>query len=161
MGHMSEIELKIDDIDRRILSCLQRDGTMSQREISDRVGLSQNACWRRLQRLTAGGVLKGSAARLDLAALGLDLTVFVMIKTAHHSDNWLAGFAKHVATLPQVTDFHRIGGEWDYLIKVTCAGMAGYDVFYRALITGFDLANVTGYFSMEAMLDERPVGLVR
>jgi len=158
---MNENLIKIDDIDRRILSCLQRDGTMSQRAISDHVGLSQNACWRRLQRLTAAGVLSGTAARLNLAALGLDLTVFVMIKTAHHADDWLARFAKHVAALPQVTDFHRIGGEWDYLIKVTCAGMAGYDIFYRALITGFDLQNVTGYFSMEAMLDERPVGLMR
>jgi Lrp/AsnC family transcriptional regulator len=158
---MIDYTLKIDDIDRRILGCLQRDGTMSQREISDQVGLSQNACWRRLQRLTSAGVLQGSAARLNLAALGLDLTVFVMIKTVHHADDWLDKFAKHVAALPQVTDFHRIGGEWDYLIKVSCAGMAGYDKFYRALITGFDLANVTGYFSMEAMLNERPVGLGR
>lgn len=158
---MNEQIFKIDNIDRRILACLQRDGSMAQREVAEHVGLSQNACWRRLQRLRAAGVIKGSHTRLDLAALGLDLTVFVMIKTAHHSDEWIARFAKHVASLPQVTDFHRIGGDWDYLIKVTCAGMAGYDAFYRALITGFDLANVTGYFSMEAMLDSRPVGLSR
>ena len=61
---------------------------MSQRELADQVGLSQNACWRRLQRLNACGIIRGTRAEVSLVALGLDLTVFVMIRTSHHAKAW-------------------------------------------------------------------------
>jgi Lrp/AsnC family transcriptional regulator len=152
---------KIDDFDIRILTALQSDSTMSQRDLADRIGLSQNACWRRLQRLQTLGIIRGSQSNIDLRALGLDLTVFVMIRTRHHSKEWSEGFRAHVEKLPEVIDFYRIGGDWDYLIKVVTKGMAGYDAFYQKLITDFDLATVTGFFSMEAIIDNRPVELAR
>ena len=156
MCHMIEQQLTFDRIDIFLLEALGRDGSLSQRELADRVGLSQNACWRRLKRLQDSGVLKGTASRIDFARFGLDLTVFVMIRTRHHADDWSRKFRVHVESLPEVTDFYRIGGEWDYLIKAVTAGMAGYDRFYQALIKGFDLERVTGYFSMEPILEDRP-----
>lgn len=152
---------KIDEIDRKILSCLQKDGTISQRDLAERVGLSQNACWRRLQRLNTTGLIRGTHADIDVAALGYDLTVFVMIRTRHHSKEWADDFRKHVERLPEVIDFYRIGGDWDYLIKVVTRGMSGYDAFYQKLITDFDLATVTGFFSMEAIIDNRAADLNR
>lgn len=152
---------KIDEIDRKILSCLQKDGTISQRDLAERVGLSQNACWRRLQRLNGTGLIRGTHADIDVAALGHDLTVFAMIRTRHHSKEWADDFRKHVERLPEVIDFYRIGGDWDYLIKVVTKGMSGYDAFYQKLITNFDLATVTGFFSMEAIIDNRAPDLAR
>ncbi|SEC71164.1 MULTISPECIES: Lrp/AsnC family transcriptional regulator [unclassified Beijerinckia] len=152
---------KIDAIDLKILTWLQKDGAISQRDLAERVGLSQNACWRRLQRLTADGIIGNSQVNIDLKALGLDLTVFVMIRTRHHSKEWADSFRTHVERLPEVIDFYRIGGDWDYLIKVVTKGMAGYDAFYQKLITNFDLATVTGFFSMEAIIDNRPTDLTR
>ncbi|WP_269931371.1 Lrp/AsnC family transcriptional regulator [Aminobacter sp. HY435] len=152
---------KIDEIDRKILSCLQKDGSISQRDLAERVGLSQNACWRRLQRLNTTGLIRGTHADIDMAALGYDLTVFVMIRTRHHSKEWADDFRKHVDRLPEVIDFYRIGGDWDYLIKVVARGMSGYDAFYQKLITNFDLATVTGFFSMEAIIDNRAADLNR
>ena len=149
----------IDQTDRRILDALLRDGSLTQREIAEEVGLSQNACWRRLKRLEEGGILKGTRAIVDLAALGLDLTVFVMIKTRNHSMEWSEDFRLHVESIPQVVEFHRIGGEWDYMLKVLTTGMAGYDKVYRRIITGFELDTVTGFFSMEPIFTERPVRL--
>lgn len=151
----------LDIIDLRILTALQRDSSLSQREVADRVGLSQNSCWRRLQALQAAGILAGSQARVDLAALGLDLTVFVMIRTRHHSRDWVDRFSRHVQALPEVVDFNRIGGEWDYLLKIVTQGMAGYDRFYQRLIDGFEFDKVTGLFSMEQILDNRPADLSR
>jgi Lrp/AsnC family transcriptional regulator len=150
---------KIDDFDMRILRAVQIDANLSQRDLAEKVGLSQNACWRRLQRLNTLGIIRGSHSEIDLAALGLDLTVFVMIRTRHHSKQWIEDFRAHVDRLPEVIDFYRIGGDWDYLIKVVTRGMAGYDAFYQKLITNFDLATVTGFFSMEAIIDNRPVDL--
>ena len=150
---------KIDHIDLKMLNHLQADGGLSQRDLAERVGISQNACWRRLQRLTAAGVIRGARANIDMAALGYDLTVFVMIRTRHHSKDWADSFRKHVEHLPEVTEFYRIGGDWDYLIKVLTRGMSHYDAFYQRLITDFDLATVTGFFSMEAILENRPADL--
>jgi len=151
----------IDESDLKIIRCLQRDATLSQRELAEQVGLSQNACWRRLQKLKASGILRGAHADVDLSALGFDLTVFVMVKTRHHSVEWAEKFRVHVERLPQVTDFYRIGGEWDYLIKVRTQGMNGYDGFYRRLISGFDLVTVTGFFAMETIIDNRPLDIYR
>ncbi|MDP5348327.1 MAG: Lrp/AsnC family transcriptional regulator, partial [Paracoccaceae bacterium] len=87
---------KIDDIDLKILTYLQKDASLSQRELADRVGLSQNACWRRMQRLQAAGLISASRVTVDLSRLGMDLTVFVMIRTSHHSKDWAEVFARHV-----------------------------------------------------------------
>lgn len=158
---MNDKTEKIDVFDLKILTCLQKDATLSQRDLAEAVGLSQNACWRRLQRLHAIGMIQGSHGKIDLPALGLDLTVFVMVRTRHHSKEWADDFRAHVERLPEVIDFYRIGGDWDYLMKVVTRGMSGYDAFYQKLITNFDLATVTGFFSMEAIINNRAVDLNR
>ncbi|UXU75483.1 MULTISPECIES: Lrp/AsnC family transcriptional regulator [unclassified Paracoccus (in: a-proteobacteria)] len=154
---MNDQTVKLDDIDNRLLALLQRDASLSQRELADRVGLSQNACWRRLQRLTESGVLRGSRALIDAAALGLGLTVFVMIRTRHHDDVWARRFRARIESLPQICEFHRIGGEWDYMAKAVVADMAGYDRLYKQLIADMDLERVTGVFSMETIFEGRPL----
>lgn len=156
---MTTETFSIDTIDRRILSALQADSSLSQRALADEVGLSQNACWRRLNRLQSSGIIRGQHADLDLAILGLDLVVIVMIKTPHHSKDWADDFKRHVDSLPGVVDLYRIGGEWDYLIKVVTRGISGYDEFYRKLVDGFDLSVVTGHFVMEEMIAGQPVSL--
>lgn len=149
----------IDQIDRKILSILQRDASLSQRAIAEEVGLSQNACWRRMQRLEKEGLILGSQVRLNRSALGLDLTVFMMVRTRHHSRAWSEGFRAHVQTIPEVVELHRIGGEWDYLLKIVTTSMAGYDAVYQRLTEKLDLENVTGYFSMETIFEGRPLAL--
>jgi Lrp/AsnC family transcriptional regulator len=152
---------KLDSIDLKMLTVLQLDGRISQRDLADRVGISQNACWRRLQHLNESGIISGTRVTIDARSLGQDLTVFVMIKTPRHSAEWSAKFSAHVKSLPEVIDFHRIGGEWDYLIKVVTRGMQGYDRFYQRLVTDFELSVVSGLFSMEPILDNRPLDLNR
>ena len=149
----------IDHIDRRILNELQREATLSQRELAERVGLSQNACWRRLKTLNRRGILKGARARVDREQLGLDLVVFVMVRTRHHSADWLRDFRRHVLTIPEVVDFHRIGGDFDYLLKVVTENMGSFDRIYQRLIEGVDLDSVTSYFAMEAIAEDRPLPL--
>ena len=61
---------------------LQRDASLSQRDLAEKVGLSQNACWRRLKSLEERGVIRGRTLQVDRNKLGLGLVVFVMVKTA-------------------------------------------------------------------------------
>ncbi len=158
---MDEALTKLDKLDLKILSRLQRDGTLSQRDLADQVGLSLNACWRRLQRLNAAGIILGTSSRIDLSVLGIDLTVFVMVRTRHHTREWTDRFRKYVERQPEVIDFHRIGGDWDYMIKVVAKGIGGYDSFYQRLITSFDFDRITGLFSMEAIVDNRVADLLQ
>lgn len=158
---MNDDTLKIDEIDHKLLAALQQDASLSQRALADRIGLSQNACWRRLQRLTDAGLLRGSRAVLDATRVGLALTVFVMIRTRHHDDAWARRFRARVESIPEITEFHRIGGEWDYMAKLVTTSMAGYDHCYKALITDMDLERVTGVFSMETIFEGRPLNLPR
>ncbi|HHB82942.1 MAG TPA: winged helix-turn-helix transcriptional regulator, partial [Devosia sp.] len=81
-----------DEFNRKILSFLQRNGSMSQRELSQHINLSPNACWNRLQALKKKGIVLGQTVRLDREKLGLGLVVFVMVKTRNHSGAWLTKF---------------------------------------------------------------------
>jgi len=154
------MDLKLDHFDWRLLEELQKDSSQSQRSLSDKVGLSQNACWRRLKALEATGVIKGRTVILDRNRLGAGLVVFSMIKTRHHSANWLKKFRQHVSAIPDVVDFYRIGGEYDYLLKIVTRDMAGYDEVYKRLIEDIELEAVTSYFAMEAIEEQRPIPLI-
>lgn len=136
---------------------MQQDASLSQRDLADRVGLSQNACWRRIGALRAAGILLGTRALVDRRKVGLDLVVFVMLRTRHHSAEWLETFRRHVLTIPEVVDFYRIGGDYDYQLKVVTEDMASYDRVYQRLIEGVDLDSVTSYFAMEAIAEDRPL----
>ena len=149
----------LDQIDVRLLRELQRDAGQSQRELADRVGISQNACWRRLKALTDDQVLNGSSARIAREKLGLNLVVFMMLRTRHHSTDWLRAFRRHVLTIPEVVDFHRIGGDYDYQLKIVTEDMASYDRVYQRLIEKVELDSVTSYFAMEAIAEGRPLPL--
>ncbi len=148
---------KIDHVDLRILDALQRDASLSQRDLAEAVGLSQNACWRRLQALAARGVTQGRTMRVSRKAVGLDLVVFTMIRTRSHSAAWLDRFRRHVSSMPEVVDFHRISGEYDYLLKIVTRDMAGFDKVYQRLIDGVELDGVTSCFVMEAIEEQRPL----
>lgn len=146
----------IDQTDRRILNAVARDSSRSQRELADALGMSQNALWRRLKQLEAHQVIEGYGARINRRALGHDLVVFAMVRTRHHSLEWLRQFKTHLETIPEVTDFYRIGGDYDYLLKIQTQTINGYDQVYQRITEKIALENVTSYFAMEAIFENRP-----
>jgi Lrp/AsnC family transcriptional regulator len=139
----------MDAIDRKILSALQEDCTISLADLSNRVGLSQTPCWKRIQKLDAGGVITGRVALVAPEKIGLGLTVFVQIVTGEHSAPWLANFARQITAMPEVMELYRMAGDVDYMLRVVVADMAAYDGFYKRLIEAIPLKNVTSRFAME------------
>ena len=140
---------RLDAIDRKILTVLQEDASLSVAEIGDRVGLSSTPCWKRIQRLEADGVIQKRVAVIDQDKLGLGVTVFVSVETEDHSGEWLTGFAKLVGAMPEVMEFYRMAGDVDYMLRVVVPDIAGYDAFYKRLIAAVPLKNVTSRFAME------------
>ncbi|TCP36717.1 Lrp/AsnC family transcriptional regulator [Sphingomonas sp. BK235] len=140
---------KLDPTDRRLLALLQEDATLPIAEIAARVGLSQTPCWKRIKRLERDGLIRARVALVDRASLGLDVTVFVAVRTNQHSDDWLQRFAEGVAGIPEVVEFYRMSGEVDYLLKVVARDIADYDRIYRKLIRVVPLHDVSSSFAMQ------------
>src|SRR6266700_3257704 len=139
----------MDSIDRKILALLQDNASLSVAEIGNRVGLSSTPCWKRIQRLEADGVVQKRVALVDQDKIGLGVTVFVSIETGDHSQEWLDRFAQQVGSMPEVMEFYRMAGDVDYMLRVVVADIAGYDAFYKRIISAVPLKNVTSRFAME------------
>ena len=140
----------MDKTDRSILSYLQVDASLSVGDLANKVSISKSACWRRIQKLEERGVIRGRVTLLNANALGLDLTVFISVRTNQHNEPWAKNFRATVEDIPGVLEVYRMGGDVDYLIKALVQGMSGYDKLYQQLIKA-DLYDVTASFVMEVI----------
>ncbi len=144
---------KIDDIDRKILHELQRDASLGLEEIGTRVGLSRNACWRRIKALEEAGIIRARVTLLDAAKLNLGLTVFIQVRAARHDAHWLETFARATRALPEIQGVYRMTGDLDYLIRARVADMADYDRLYQTLVARVPMRDVSASFVMEEIKD--------
>ncbi len=145
------MSVTIDDLDRKILTELQRDAMQSLEALGERIGLSRNAAWRRIRRLEETGVIRGRVALLDADTLDLGLTVFIQLRTNRHDPDWLEAFARAVRKFPEILGTYRMSGDLDYLIRAKVRDMAAYDRLYQRLIREVDLSDVTASFVMEEL----------
>ncbi|MGB1033704.1 MAG: Lrp/AsnC family transcriptional regulator [Primorskyibacter sp.] len=143
----------IDEIDRRILRLLQVDATQSIDTLAERVGLSRNACWRRMRQMDQQGIIRARVAVVEPHAVGLGLMVLVLVRTNRHDPAWLDSFRKAIALFPEIVGAHRMAGDLDYVLRVRVSDVAGYDAFYQRFITKVDLSDVSASFVMEDLRD--------
>ena len=143
------MNVRIDDIDRKILGELQRDASQSLDEIAARIGSSKTPVWNRIRKLREAGVIRQQTVLLDAEALGFEACFFVLIRTSAHDADWQATFLKALRDRPEVQEAHRLAGDIDYILKVRVKNARAYDVFYQALISEVRVHNVTAFLSME------------
>ncbi|WP_127520370.1 Lrp/AsnC family transcriptional regulator [Mesorhizobium sp. Z1-4] len=140
---------ELDSTDRRLLAELQRDTTLTVDQLSERLGLSRNACWRRMKLLEERGVITGRVALVDAEKVGLGLSVFVIIRTSHHDPDWLRKFREAVVSFPEITGVYRMSGDLDYVLRARVADVKAYDRLYQRLIARVPLSDVSASFVME------------
>lgn len=140
---------ELDEADLRILRCLQQDASVSMDELAAGTNLSRNACWRRVKQLEERQVVRGRVALIDPDAVGLGLSVFVIIRTSAHEEGWLGKFEEAVRTLPEIQGAHRMTGDIDYVLRLRVADVKGYDRFYRRLIAKVPISDISASFVME------------
>jgi len=104
--------------DVALLDCLQRDGRLPLVDLAERIGLSPTPCTRRLRRLEDNGVIRGYAALVDPAAVGLKVTAFVQIKLERHTDELLERFRRMLGERSEVVAAFAMTGEMDFLLLV-------------------------------------------
>jgi DNA-binding Lrp family transcriptional regulator len=114
----------LDDVDVQLLSALQQDADRTNVELSRLVGLSPAATLNRVRRLKESGVIRIISARLDPAAAGFPLHVFVAASLARHDPRSSRAFEDMVRETPQITAADNVAGEMDYLLTVVARDVA-------------------------------------
>lgn len=147
----------LDEIDHRLLSVLQKDASLSLDALAEAVHLSRNACWRRMKNLEATGVIKKRVVLIDPAKVGRPLSVFVHVRTQQHDDNWLKEFERAINGMPEIVGAYRMSGDLDYVLRVRVADVAGYDHFYKRLISKVSVSDISASFVMEEIKDTTEV----
>jgi Lrp/AsnC family leucine-responsive transcriptional regulator len=117
---------ELDKLDRNILRILQQEGRISMKDLGERVGLSITPCIERVKRMERDGVISGYYAKVDPAALGVKLLVFVEITLNQKSASAFEQFRRAVLRIPEVQECHLVSGDFDYLIKARIHEMAEY-----------------------------------
>jgi Lrp/AsnC family leucine-responsive transcriptional regulator len=156
--------LPLDEIDRRILDELQRDGGLSNLDLAERVGLSPSPCSRRVKALEDSGIIEKRVTLLDRKKLGLALTAIIQISMDRHTPERFDHFEQRVRGYPEVQACWMITGhDADYMLKVVVPDMEHYQVFLLEKITRIDgVTGVRSSFVMRWVVDttELPLGYV-
>ena len=143
---------KFDAADVRILSSLQRDGSLTQTQLADLAGLSPSQCSRRVQRLIEDGVIDHYAAILNRTKLGLGVTAYIMVTLTSHSETDIETFRSRILRLPQVLECSKITGEVDYVLKLTTADLVSLnDILTNQFLRAPEVTKVQSSIVLEEM----------
>lgn len=144
--------MEIDATDRRLLAALQKEGRVTNAELSERVNLSPSACHRRVQRLEQEGYIDAYVALLNARKLGRPTTVFVEITLSGQADEVLEAFEREVRRVPDVLECHLMAGTADYLLKVVAHDTGDFARIHRQY-----LARLPGVAQMHSSFALRTV----
>lgn len=144
--------MSLDQTDRRILKALQKQGRISNADLSERVNLSASACHRRVHRLEADGYIRNYVALLDARKMNVPSTVFVEITLSGQADEVLEAFEKAVSRIPDVLECHLMAGTADYLLKVVAEDTDDFARIHRQ-----HLARLPGVAQMQSSFALRTV----
>ncbi|MEM7156763.1 MAG: Lrp/AsnC family transcriptional regulator [Myxococcota bacterium] len=108
----------LDRIDRSLVSALQNNARLSNKELAARVGLAPSSCLERVRRLQSSGVIRGVHADIDPHAVGIGLQAMVAIRLGQHARETLEALRNHLVERPEVVAMYHVGGAADFLIHV-------------------------------------------
>lgn len=119
----------MDELDRRIVMQLQRNGALTNPELGELVGSSAPSCWRRVRQLEDSGVLTATVRLANRKALGQTVNVMCQVRLCNHRPETVSAFERFVADEPHVMECYSMSGEWDYLLLVVAEDVEAYEHF--------------------------------
>ena len=120
----------LDQFDLKILDALQANSALSAQQLGDQVGLSQPACWKRINRLNKEGYIRKQVALLDGSKIGVGTTVFAAVKLASQDAVSLDAFAQVIERIPNIMECHVLMGEMDFMLKIVVDQIQDYEELY-------------------------------
>ena len=135
--------IKLDRIDRRILSDLQENGRMTNVDLARNAGISAPPCLRRVRNLEDMGLIKGYFTKVDEAALGYPVTVIALVKLSTVGDVDLKKFEEQINSWPLVRESYMMTGEHDFMMKIVAQDWDAYQQFLTSeLLKAANVASV-------------------
>ena len=125
---------KLDRIDLRILSQLQKSGRITNVDLADAVGLSASPCLMRVKRLEKAGYIAGYGAHVQLNKLGETVTIFTEVTLSDHRSHDFARFEAAIRGVDEVIDCHLVSGGYDYLLKFLARSIQHYQDTIETLL---------------------------
>lgn len=140
---------RVDEIDRRIISVLQRDATVSHAALGEEVGASTASCWRRIKALEAAGILTRSVRLVDPEKIDRGVNVLCNIRMRSHARDARQAFEDFVDSHPEIVECFSMSGEWDYLLRIVVADVADYNSFLMHTLLGHpSVASAASHFAL-------------
>ena len=128
--------MSLDKLDKRILQALQRDGSITNLELAEQIGLSPSPCARRVKQLEEVGIISKQVTLLNASQLDLKLTALIQISMDRHTPDRFEVFEAQVRSYPEVIECLLITGQSaDYQLKVVVPDMECYQEFLLSKIT--------------------------
>ena len=132
------MQLALDKSDKKILMLLQQDASLSVQAIGDKIGMSQAACWRRINRLESEGFIKGRIALVDAKKAGIGTIVFAFVKLENQGRSNLDKVSKKILELPNVVECFVLMGDMDFILKIAVENLEAYQKFFLDVLSTLD-----------------------
>ncbi len=145
--------MKLDHIDHKILKHLQENARITNAELADRVGLSPTPCLRRLRRLESEGIIKGYNTEINREALGVNVTVIILVKLEREDEKTLREFEAAINKREEVMECYLVTGKFDYFIRVIVPSLASYETFLSETMLRLpNIATVESSFTLREVV---------
>lgn len=147
---------KIDRYDRILLHALQLNARASNVELSDQASLSAPQCYRRVRRLETVGIIRGYAAQIAPAAIGLDVVAFVSLSIDREQFKKVRELEQAIRQFPEILECYTISGDFDYLLKVVSTDLKSFSNFLTDRL--MQVPGVSGVRSMVCLEEIKQAG---
>lgn len=124
----------LDAIDRKLLTELQRDASLSHADLAERVGASTASCWRRIRALEADGVLGPHVRLVDATRIGRGVNVLCHVRMKNHLLETVEAFENFIASRDEIIECYSMSGGWDYLLRILVADVEDYNRFLMRIV---------------------------
>lgn len=153
--------IELDRFDLKILQQLQQDGSLSNQQLAELVGLTAAPCSRRVKQLEESGVINQRVVRINERAVNLNLTALLHISMDKHIPERFEIFEREISLLPEVMECYLITGhDADYQLKVSVPDMDSYHDILLGKITRIrGVTGVKSSFVMRKIVDTTAVPL--
>ncbi len=119
-------QLKLDQIDRKVLDILQSNAKITNAQLSKEIGLSPAPTLERVKKLEQSGIIQSYHAQLNRERVGLTVTTFIQVTLTGHRKEVTDTFVEKIYEIPEIIECHHITGSGDFLLKVISKDISSY-----------------------------------
>ena len=106
----------MDTFDRQILNAIQTNNRLTAEALSQLVGLSADACRKRLARLRTQGYVDADIAVLNPEKLGRGLMLIVEVSLQSERPSDIDHFRRRMTEAPEVMQCYYVTGNADFIV---------------------------------------------